>query len=72
MDGHWRDSWYHQEADVFWLRDLLPDVLPQARIFSYSYDSLTASMEAPLTLGIYEHAQYLVEHLEEEREITHV
>lgn len=72
MDGHWRDSWYHQEAGVFWLRDLLPDILPQARIYSYSYDSRTSIMEIPLTLRIYEHAQSLVLHLELERESTHV
>lgn len=72
IDGNWEDSWYHQETDVFWLRDLLPDVLPQARIYSFSYDGQQGAMEAPLTLGMNEHAQSLVTHLELERERTHV
>lgn len=70
MDGHWRDSWYHQEADVFWLRDLLPDVLPQARIYSYNYDYRTSLMEASLTSSVKTYAQSLVTDLDLEREST--
>lgn len=38
LGGHMYDSWTH-ENKTLWLRDLLPDAFPRARVFSYGYSS---------------------------------
>jgi len=70
MDGHWKESWVDDNG-VFWLQDLLPQVLPQARIYSYSYDSRTRG-DSPLTLDIYDHGKELVAALALQRQLTDV
>ena len=32
-------TWTHKETDVLWLRDLLPEELPNARIMTYGYNA---------------------------------
>ena len=32
-------TWTHKESDVLWLRDLLPEELPNARIMTYGYNA---------------------------------
>lgn len=72
MDGDWKRSWLHESSGTFWLKDLLPPILPHARIFSYSYDSRTRSLGPPLTLDISDHAKDLILDLELERALTNV
>lgn len=40
LDGHRENTWT-AENGVLWLRDHLPGVLPNARIFTYGYDGRT-------------------------------
>jgi hypothetical protein len=38
LDGDAKKTWTHDNG-TFWLRDLLPEAMPGARIFSYGYPS---------------------------------
>lgn len=71
LDGHWRRSWTADNG-VFWLQDLLPSKLPNARIYSYSHDSRTRGSDVPLTLDISDHGSALVSDLTVERILTAV
>ncbi|KAG8803083.1 hypothetical protein FRC17_006277, partial [Serendipita sp. 399] len=50
-----------------WLKDLLPDDLPQARILSYGYDADTHSFAHTSSLNIFQHAEAFVEELSRQR-----
>jgi hypothetical protein len=39
LGGHWEGTWTAAKTEVNWLRSLLHDDIPNARIFSYSYNS---------------------------------
>ncbi|KAH0559855.1 hypothetical protein GP486_003628 [Trichoglossum hirsutum] len=39
LNGDRERSWTHKSSGTLWLRDLLPDDLPGARIYTYGYDS---------------------------------
>ncbi|KAH9232177.1 hypothetical protein K456DRAFT_1798044, partial [Colletotrichum gloeosporioides 23] len=69
LDGHWTRSWTADNG-VFWLRDLLPESLPEARIYAYSYDSRTRGGDTPLTLDISDHGRELVSELTLTRQLT--
>ncbi|KAH6691976.1 hypothetical protein EV126DRAFT_482154 [Verticillium dahliae] len=43
LDGHREKTWT-AENGVYWLRDLFPKDLPQARILCYGYDENTYSI----------------------------
>ncbi|KAF2832663.1 hypothetical protein CC86DRAFT_271853, partial [Ophiobolus disseminans] len=38
LNGHAYKTWQH-ENETLWLQDLLPDVLPGSRIYTYGYSS---------------------------------
>ncbi len=38
INGHCIDSWKGDKTGTYWLRDLLPDKLPHARIMTFQYD----------------------------------
>jgi hypothetical protein len=42
LNGHYINTWQSTSGRVLWLKDLLPDQIPQARIMSYGYDSSVA------------------------------
>lgn len=71
LDGHWRKTWTADNG-VFWLQDLLPEVVPGARVFSYGYDSRTHDSSPVADQFIYDHARSLVAELALEREETDV
>lgn len=71
LDGHWNRSWTADNG-VFWLKDLLPQLLPTARIFSFSHDSRTKWGDIPLTLDISDHGKDLVSELTIVRQLSHV
>lgn len=71
LDGHWKRSWVAKNG-VFWLQDLLPQAIPEARVYSYGYDSRTRGSSFPLTLDITEGGKELVAELALERELTKV
>ncbi|ERF76311.1 hypothetical protein EPUS_04169 [Endocarpon pusillum Z07020] len=70
LDGHWKKTWT-TESDVFWLQDLLPRVIPNARILSYGYDSRTHGSSPVSEQYIWQHATALVSDLTLLREETH-
>ncbi|PYI08746.1 hypothetical protein BO78DRAFT_440283 [Aspergillus sclerotiicarbonarius CBS 121057] len=37
LDGHAFNSWQAEKSPVMWLRDLLPEAIPKARIITYGY-----------------------------------
>ena len=39
MNGHAFRTWTHQQSQVMWLRDLLPEALPNIRIMTYGYNA---------------------------------
>ena len=39
LNGHWSRTWTSQKNGAFWPKDLLPHVVPRARVFSYGYPS---------------------------------
>lgn len=69
LDGHWKRSWTADNG-VFWLQDMLPQVVTRARIYSFGYDSRTRWGDMPLTLDISEHGKDLVTSLSLERQLT--
>ncbi|KAF4462762.1 eukaryotic translation initiation factor 3 [Fusarium albosuccineum] len=69
LDGHWRRSWTADNG-VFWLQDLLPPLIPSARIYSYGHDSRTRWSDTPLSSDISDHGQDLVAELSMERQST--
>lgn len=39
LNGDAFETWTHKESKVMWLRDLLPEELPNVRIMTYGYNS---------------------------------
>ena len=39
LNGHWSRTWTYDKNGTFWPKDLLPQQVPSARIFSYGYPS---------------------------------
>ncbi|KAK0640557.1 hypothetical protein B0T16DRAFT_438603 [Cercophora newfieldiana] len=40
LNGHYLDTWADPATGVNWLRDLIPKVVPAARVLSFSYNSM--------------------------------
>jgi hypothetical protein len=59
LDGHREDSWT-AENGVLWLRDLLVDEVPPARILTYGYDANTRGKEQLTSQTLYDHAETFV------------
>jgi hypothetical protein len=71
LDGHWKNSWT-ADNQVFWLKDLLPHDVPNARIFSYGYDSRTWASSPVSQQYLWDHGMSLVADLTFHRESTKV
>ncbi|KAH8790449.1 hypothetical protein F5882DRAFT_291856, partial [Hyaloscypha sp. PMI_1271] len=69
LDGAWNKTWT-AENGVFWLRDLIPQLVPDARVFSYGYDSRTHASSSISNQFIYDHAKALIGELVAVREET--
>jgi hypothetical protein len=50
-----------------WLKDLLPQDLPNARILTYGYDTETSSLTQASTQNIFRHAEAIVADLTRHR-----
>jgi hypothetical protein len=59
LDGHRERSWT-AENGVFWLRDLLADEIPMARILTYGYDANTRHKEQLTSQTLYDHAETFI------------
>lgn len=73
LNGHRRKTWTARNG-VNWLRDpnMLPDIIPNARIMSWGYDASTHSTKELSAMYLYDHAQKLVSDLSLHRRIDKV
>jgi protein SERAC1 len=71
LDGHPQKSWTAPNGTL-WLRDLLPEKLPQARILTYVYDAYTRGREQLADESVYALAQKLLADLATERHDSNV
>ena len=55
LDGHRENSWT-AENGVLWLRDLLKDQAPTARVLTYGYDANTRGRQQLTSQTLYDHA----------------
>ncbi|KAG8840603.1 hypothetical protein FRB91_005902 [Serendipita sp. 411] len=62
LDGHREQSWTAEDGTI-WLKDLLPNEIPNARIISYGYDADTHSFSRTSTQTIFRHAEAFAEDL---------
>lgn len=71
LDGHREDTWT-AENGVLWLRDELPRIISNARVFTYGYDARTRGSTPLSCQTLYDHAMSLVAELSLERRTTKV
>ncbi|KAH8674829.1 hypothetical protein BGZ60DRAFT_344969, partial [Tricladium varicosporioides] len=64
LNGHREETWTAGNK-VNWLRDanMLPNIIPNARIMSWGYDANTHSTKELSAMYLYDHAQKLVSDL---------
>ena len=65
LNGDPYKTWTDRETQCLWLRDLLPDDIPGARIFTYGYPSHVLCSTS--TAGVSDHAGTLLAHIESRR-----
>lgn len=53
LNGHAYGTWTHEITESLWLRDLLPEDLPGARIYTYSYPSHVLFSTSKATISDY-------------------
>ncbi|KAF2999061.1 hypothetical protein E8E14_002825 [Neopestalotiopsis sp. 37M] len=66
LNGHSESTWTAGN-DKLWLRDFLPQSIPDARIFTWGYDAATHNTEHKSTLHLHDHGQALVNDLAQKR-----
>ncbi|KAF8533841.1 hypothetical protein BDD12DRAFT_897587 [Trichophaea hybrida] len=66
LNGHWKRTWTARNQ-AFWPADFLPEMVPQARIFSYGYDANTHGAHKLSLLSLTDQGQALVRSLAAER-----
>jgi hypothetical protein len=71
LNGHREKTWT-TEGGVNWLRVLLPEEIPHARILSWGYDANTHNTSHVTAQYLYDHATSLVSDLSLERRLTNV
>lgn len=69
LDGHCNNSWTAANGKL-WLKDFLPDKIPNARIVSYGYNAYTANQRQLSDQTIYDHAEGLIVALASKRRET--
>ena len=67
-----REKTWTAENGVHWLRDLLPEDLPHARILCWGYDVKTHATDRVSWQYLYDHARTLVSDLCRKRKLTNV
>lgn len=65
LNGHFQQTWTDPVTNFNWLREALPDALPHARIFSFSYNSVLQFSKSTANLHVF--ADQLLESLLIER-----
>ncbi|KAK4182502.1 hypothetical protein QBC35DRAFT_457232 [Podospora australis] len=69
LNGHRHKTWTASNG-VHWLRDLLPDYIPHARIFCWGYDANTHASSQVSCQYLYDHARTLITDLCMERKLS--
>jgi len=69
LNGHREKTWTADNG-VHWLRDLLPEDLPNARVLCWGYDANTHSNSRVSCQYLYDHAKSLVSDLCLERGLS--
>ncbi|KAH6627252.1 hypothetical protein B0J18DRAFT_366270 [Chaetomium sp. MPI-SDFR-AT-0129] len=69
LNGHREKTWTAKNG-VHWLRDLLPEDLPQARILCWGYDANTHASDRVNSQYLHNHARTLVSDLYRKRKLT--
>jgi len=64
LNGGAYSTWTHPQNGMMWLRDLLPQELPGARVYSFGYASKVFSLD---TSGFEDFARELVEGIRAQR-----
>jgi hypothetical protein len=49
LDGHREESWTHENG-VLWLRDLIPQKIPNARVLTYGHPARTRGRQIAIPL----------------------
>ena len=68
LNGDPYKTWTDRETQCLWLRDLLPDDVPGARIFTYGYPSHVLCSTS--TAGVSDYAGTLLAHIESRRVVN--
>lgn len=74
LNGHPIESWTagKKSSGVLWLRDLLPTLIPSARILSYGYSAFDDVRGKVTEYSIYEIARNMLAHIAAERKASNV
>lgn len=65
---HCENAWTEKESGTHWLRDLLPEILPRARILAYQYNANVVVNTS--VAGVEEQAHSLLYCLYSERRVS--
>jgi len=60
LNGHREKSWTDEKSRIMWLRDLLPQRVPDARILTFGYDADTLKLSNVSHLTLNDHATSLI------------
>jgi hypothetical protein len=63
-------TWTHPKSKAFWLKDFLPQQIPDARIMTFGYNAAAAFGQS--TAEIFNHAKSLLASLVDKREESEV
>jgi len=66
LGGDSIESWTHPKSDAFWLKDFLPQQIPDARIMTFGYNAAAAFGQS--TSDVIDHAKSLLSSLVDKRE----
>ena len=66
LGGDAIDTWSHPTSNAFWLKDFLPQQIPDARILTFGYNAAAAFSES--TAEVIDHAKNLLASLVDKRE----
>lgn len=66
LDGDPVKTWTHPKSKAFWLRDFLPQQIPDARIMTFGYNATAAFGQS--TSDVIDHAKSLLSSLVDKRE----
>lgn len=70
LEGDSIETWIHPKSNAFWLKDFLPQQIPDARIMTFGYNAAAAFGQS--TSDVIDHAKGLLSSLVDKREESEV